>query len=396
MRMDGIGSRKRLGIYVHVPFCLKKCYYCDFLSAPAKAEEMERYFAALREEIQEYRELALPYSVQSIFFGGGTPTLPFAEWIAQVLDEIRKVFLVEEGAEITIECNPETMNGGKLRIYQEAGFNRISFGLQSTDNEELKRLGRVHTYEKFLESYLTAREVGFSNCNVDLMSALPGQTLSGWENTVQKVIALNPEHISAYSLIVEEGTPFFEMEKKGSLSLPCEEDEQRMYERTEELLGAAGYQRYEISNYAKPGRESRHNLIYWTAQEYLGLGLGASSYMDEVRFRNTSDFGDYLRNGKRLELLHTEIERLTLENRMEEFLFLGLRKMDGISKEEFGRKFGCSIEAVYGEVIGKQKREGVLEEDGDRIYLTRRGIEVSNVVLADFLLSVHPTGATGT
>lgn len=388
MMMDGTKYkyRKRLGIYVHIPFCLKKCYYCDFLSAPAKDEVMEQYFAALREEIQAYRELALVYSVQSIFLGGGTPTLPHGEWISEVLEEIQRVFLVEEGAEITIECNPETVDKRKFRIYYKAGVNRISFGLQSADNGELKRLGRVHTYEKFLETYSTAREVGFSNCSVDLMSGLPGQTPDGWENTIQKVIGLKPEHISAYSLIVEEGTPFFEMEKKGCLSLPCEEDERRMYERTEELLEAAGYRRYEISNYAKPGRESRHNLIYWTAQEYLGLGLGASSYMDEVRFRNTSDFGDYLRNGKRLEELHTEVERLTIENRMEEFLFLGLRKMDGISKEEFGRKFGCSIETVYGKVIGKWKRDGGLEEDGDRIYLTRWGIEVSNVVLADFLM----------
>lgn len=385
---DKIRNRKRLGIYAHIPFCLKKCYYCDFLSAPVKNEKMERYFKALQEEIQAYQELALLYSVQSIFFGGGTPTLPCGEWISEVLEQIQRVFLVEEGAEITIECNPETVDKRKLWIYQKAGFNRISFGLQSADNRELKRLGRVHTYEKFLESYLTAREVGFSNCNVDLMSGLPGQTPDGWEDTIQKVTELKPEHISAYSLIVEEGTPFFEMEKKGCLSLPSEEDERRMYERTEELLEAAGYRRYEISNYAKPGLESRHNLIYWTAQEYLGLGLGASSYMDEVRFRNTSDFGDYLRNRKKLEKLHTEVKKLTIENQMEEFLFLGLRKTEGIFKEEFGKKFGCSIERIYGKVIEKWKKSGGLEEDGDRIYLTRWGIEVSNVILADFLLSV--------
>ncbi len=214
--------RKSLGIYVHIPFCLKKCNYCDFLSVPIKEETewVTWYFQALKEEIQEYQEQAGSYVVSSIFLGGGTPTFPSEKWIIQIIEEIQNVFLVEKKAEITIECNPETVNRKKLQAYRETGINRISFGLQSADNRELKRLGRVHTYQRFLESFTAAREVGFSNCNVDLMFGLPGQTLDGWENTVRTAAALAPEHLSAYSLIVEEGTPFFEQRKQGLLSLP--------------------------------------------------------------------------------------------------------------------------------------------------------------------------------
>lgn len=386
MVVDKIGDRKRLGIYVHVPFCLKKCFYCDFLSVPVSDREMEQYFFALMEEILAYREFSLLYSVQSIFFGGGTPSLPSGEWIARILEEIRKVFFVEEGAEITVECNPETADREKFLIYWEAGVNRISFGLQSVHNKELKELGRIHTYEKFLAGFRMAREVGFCNCNVDLMSGLPEQTLSGWEDTIRKVIMLKPEHISAYSLIVEEGTPFYKRMEEGRLFLPDEEEERQMYQKTAEWLEEAGYRRYEISNYAKPGWECRHNLIYWTGQEYLGLGLGASSYMNQVRFRNTSDFAEYRRNRKDLDRLHTEVERLTLENQMEEFMFLGLRKMDGISKAEFKRKFSYSIKTVYGEIVEKWKKKGFLEEDENQIWLTQEGIHISNVILADFLL----------
>jgi len=378
--------KKRLGIYVHIPFCIKKCNYCDFLSSPADFEQMKCYFEALQEEIRGYKEFAFSYTVQSIFFGGGTPTLPLAEWIVEVLEELREIFVVEETAEITIECNPETVDKDKLRFYYQAGINRISFGLQSAENQELKLLGRVHTYEKFLESFLAAREVGFANCNIDLMSALPNQTLVSWENTVRKVIDLKAEHISAYSLMIEEGTLFYKRKEKGELFLPDEEEERRMYQRTEELLKEAGYYRYEISNYAKPERECRHNLIYWTGQEYLGVGLGASSYVGETRFHNTSEMEEYLKEANQPERLYRNIERLTLENQMEEFMFLGLRKINGVSKMEFKEKFYCLIEEVYGDVMERWKQYGCLAEEGDRIYLTHRGIDVSNVVLADFLL----------
>ncbi len=380
--------RKPLGIYVHIPFCLKKCYYCDFLSVPIKEETewVTWYFQALKEEIQEYQEQAGSYAVSSIFLGGGTPTLPSEKWIIQIIEEIQNVFLVEKKAEITIECNPETVNRKKLQAYRETGINRISFGLQSADNRELKRLGRVHTYQRFLESFTAAREVGFSNCNVDLMFGLPGQTLDGWENTVRTAAALAPEHLSAYSLIVEEGTPFFEQRKQGLLSLPEEEEERQMYQKTEQWLEESGYQRYEISNYAKTGWECRHNLIYWSGEDYLGLGLGASSYLNGVRFQNTTDFKSYQKKEKRLEERERGAERLTITNQMEEFLFLGLRKMAGVSKTEFQKRFGYSMDSIHGEVIRKWKKKGLLEEGEDRVWLTRGGIDVSNVILADFLL----------
>lgn len=379
-------NKKRLGIYIHIPFCLKKCFYCDFLSAPAKTEEMEQYFLALDKEISGYDKLASRYSVQSIFFGGGTPTLPSGEQIVPILEKLRKIFFVEEEAEITIECNPETADQKKLWMYKEVGINRISFGLQSVHENELKKLGRVHTYQKFLESFFAAREIGFQNCNVDLMFGLPEQTLADWKDTIQTVSALKPEHISAYSLSVEEGTPYFSQMEEGSLFLPEEEEERNMYQETVHWLKEAGYQRYEISNYAKKGYECRHNLIYWSGQEYLGLGLGASSYLDGVRFRTTSDLKEYQKNGANLDRIHIETERLTTANQMEEFMFLGLRRMAGVSKKEFWRKFGRSVEAVYGEIIKKWKQNGGLEEDIDRIWLTEWGIDISNVVLADFLL----------
>lgn len=382
---DRSGNRRQLGIYVHIPFCLKKCYYCDFLSTSAEWNEMEQYFFALKEEISGYRKLAKDYFVQSIFFGGGTPTLPFGEWIVQVLEQIREIFLVEEGAEITIECNPETVDQKKLWIYKRAGINRISFGLQSAEDRELKRLGRVHTYQRFLDAYSAAREVGFFNCNIDLISGLPGQTPDGWEDTLLKVVSLNPEHISAYSLMIEEGTPFFEMEKEGVLCLPDEEAEWKMYERTAKILEKAGYRRYEISNYAKLGWECRHNQIYWNGQEYLGLGLGASSYIKEERFRNISDLEKYLKYAKEPKQLYAEIIKLTLADKMEEFMFLGLRRTEGISKAEFRKKFESSIETIYGESLKKWEKEGALEAHGDKIWLTQRGMEISNVILADFL-----------
>lgn len=384
-RLEGKNHKKPLGLYVHIPFCLKKCNYCDFLSASAKKEEIAQYFLTLKKEILSCKTWASLYSVQSIFFGGGTPTLPDEEWLIQILEEIKASFLVEEKAEITLECNPETVNQEKLRRYRKAGFNRISFGLQSVEEKELKELGRVHTYQRFLESFTAAREEGFLNCNIDLMFGLPKQTLYGWENTIRTVIALKPEHISAYSLIIEEGTAFFEKMEKGQLSLPDEEEERQMYQKTEQWLKKAGYQRYEISNYAKPGWECQHNLIYWSGQEYLGLGLGASSYMNGVRFRNPSDLEEYQKYKVNLEPYYIEVERLTLTNQMEEFMFLGLRRMDGISKREFKRRFGYFLESVYGEVIKKWEKEGFLEEAEDRIWLTQKGIDVSNVVLADFL-----------
>ncbi len=383
-------EKKNLGIYLHIPFCMKKCHYCDFLSAPADENTKERYIEALKKEIFLYREDLKENIISTIFLGGGTPSLLKEKQIKEILDAIFKTYFVQEGAEITIEANPETLTKEKLKIYKEAGINRLSIGLQSTEEEQLKRLGRIHTYEKFLESYTLAREVGFENINVDLMSALPFQTKEEWEETLRKIVNLNPkpEHISAYSLIIEEGTKFFKI--KEQLSFPDEEEDRQMYWKTKEFLEREGYHRYEISNYALPEKESRHNQTYWTLGEYLGLGLGAASYWNGSRFKNTENLQEYFaffENNmiKELSELQKEVHILSKEEKMEEFMFLGLRRMKGISEKRFLNLFQKDIMEVYREKIEKGVQIGVLWRKDGRIGLTERGIDISNMVLTEFL-----------
>ncbi len=384
-------EKKNLGIYLHIPFCVKKCHYCDFLSAPADEDTKERYVKALKKEIFLYREDLKENIISTIFLGGGTPSLLKEKEIKELLDAIFEAYFVEEGAEITIEANPETLTKEKLKVYKRSGINRLSMGLQSTEEEQLKRLGRIHTYEKFLESYAFAREVGFENINVDLMSALPFQTKEEWEETLRKIVNLNPkpEHISAYSLIIEEGTKFFNI--KEQLSFPDEEEDRQMYWKTKEFLEREGYHRYEISNYALPEKESRHNQIYWTLGEYLGLGLGAASYRNESRFKNTENLQEYFaffENNmiKEPSEFQKEVHILSKEEKMEEFMFLGLRRMKGISEKRFLNLFQKDIMEVYGEKIEKGVQIGVLWRKDGRIGLTERGVDVSNMVLAEFLL----------
>lgn len=383
-------EKKNLGIYLHIPFCMKKCHYCDFLSAPADENTKERYIEALKKEIFLYREDLKENIISTIFLGGGTPSLLKEKQIKEILDAIFKTYFVQEGAEITIEANPETLTKEKLKIYKEAGINRLSIGLQSTEEEQLKRLGRIHTYEKFLESYTLAREVGFENINVDLMSALPFQTKEEWEETLRKIVNLNPkpEHISAYSLIIEEGTTFFKI--KEQLSFPDEEEDRQMYWKTKEFLEREGYHRYEISNYALPEKESRHNQTYWTLGEYLGLGLGAASYWNGSRFKNTENLQEYFaffENNmiKEPSELQKEVHILSKEEKMEEFMFLGLRRMKGISEKRFLNLFQKDIMEVYREKIEKGVQIGVLWRKDGRIGLTERGIDISNMVLTEFL-----------
>lgn len=384
-------EKKNLGIYLHIPFCMKKCHYCDFLSAPADENTKERYIEALKKEIFLYREDLKENIISTIFLGGGTPSLLKEKQIKEILDAIFETYFIKKGAEITIEANPETLTKEKLKIYKEAGINRLSIGLQSTEEEQLKRLGRIHTYEKFLESYTLAREVGFENINVDLMSALPFQTKEEWEETLRKIVNLNPkpEHISAYSLIIEEGTTFFKI--KEQLSFPDEEEDRQMYWKTKEFLEREGYHRYEISNYALPEKESRHNQTYWTLGEYLGLGLGAASYWNGSRFKNTENLQEYFaffENNmiKEPSELQKEVHILSKEEKMEEFMFLGLRRMKGISEKRFLNLFQKDIMEVYGEKIEKGVQIGVLWRKDGRIGLTERGIDISNMVLTEFLL----------
>ena len=368
-------------IYIHIPFCIRKCDYCDFLSGPSGPKEQADYVQALLREIQAAEE-GEGRSVSSIFIGGGTPSVLDERLLGDILREIRNRLKMEEDAEITIEVNPGTANIGKFQAYREMGINRLSIGLQSPEDRELKILGRIHNYGQFLETYQEARTVGFDNINIDLMSAIPDQTYEGWVKNLRTVAELEPEHISAYSLIVEEGTPF----AARKLNLPDEDTEYNMYEATAQILKEYGFEQYEISNYARKGRECRHNVGYWTRQDYLGFGLGASSLYGKERFANTADMKKYLENSRNPEKIREKEPSLTREDEMAEFMFLGLRMTKGISKADFQRCFGCTIESVYGEVLEKyESMELLLEKDG-RIFLSREGIHVSNSIMAEFLL----------
>ena len=371
-------EKERLGIYIHIPFCVRKCAYCDFLSAPASREIMDRYVDSLKQEIRGAEELAERYRVSTVFFGGGTPSLLEGEKLAEILEMLLQVMTVEAEAEITVECNPGTLTENKLDAYRTAGVNRLSIGLQSADNRELRLLGRIHTFEEFLESYELARKKGFGNLNVDLMSALPGQTREGWLQTLEKTADLEPEHISAYSLMIEEGTPFYERYREdapGYRELPDEDTDRLMYEDTKRFLSGRGYERYEISNYARPGYACRHNLSYWERTDYKGFGIGAASLIRNIRYKNNTDLAAYL-NG---DLSYESVSALSRKDVLEETMFLGLRKMEGVVLTEQMRK-------VYGELLNKLEQEGVLGRENNRIFLTDRGIDVSNYVLSEFLL----------
>ena len=370
-----------LELYFHIPFCIKKCEYCDFLSGPATRTRQEDYIYALLREMKTISEKE-KRSVDTIFIGGGTPSVPDCDVMEKFLKGMREDFNVSPDAEITIEANPGTLTPEKLQLYRKYGINRISIGLQSPKDKELKILGRIHNYSQFLESYHMAREAGFSNINIDLMFAIPGQTCKGWLENLRTVAELGPEHISAYSLIIEEGTPFYKKE----LDLPDEDSEYIMYEDTGRILGEYGYHQYEISNYAKKGRRCRHNEGYWTRMEYLGLGLGAASLLGNRRFSNTDSMEEYLKNSGSPEKIRKNQENLSTYDEMAEFMFLGLRMTEGISVKRFQECFGVSIEKIYGKVIDGYKKQGILIEKNGRIFLSRPGIHVSNTIMADFLL----------
>jgi len=378
--------KKELMLYIHIPFCEKKCDYCDFLSAPASGEVKERYAAKLVQEIKSHINMKDLYIISSIFIGWGTPSSLPVKLIRRIMEAVTETFDTSNNAndiEITIEVNPGTASSEKLLEYKESGINRLSFGLQSTDNKELKELGRIHTYETFLENYSLARKIGFHNINIDLMSGLPGQTIDGWLTTLERIIALKPEHISAYSLIIEEGTPFY---SRYGLDYNNEETDRIIYTKTKELLQKNGYNRYEISNYAKDNYECRHNTGYWRRKEYLGLGLGASSLLNEVRMKNEEEINKYLALDSNLNGLITESSPLSKKEEMEEFMFLGLRLTKGISKTNFLKEFGQSIEEVYNKELLKSEQENLLYIGKENIYLTEKGIDLSNIVMSRFLL----------
>ena len=371
-------------LYLHMPFCVRKCAYCDFLSFPSGAETQRMYAKRLMKDIDVMGKRYGEIPVETIFIGGGTPSVPDSALIVEIMEHVRHAFHVADGAEISMEANPGTVTREKLTDYRKAGINRLSFGLQSANDRELKLLGRIHTWAEFLESFTLARECGFANLNIDLMSALPGQTCESWKETLSRVTELDPEHISAYSLIIEEGTPFGERygSEEGRKLLPDEDSEREMYHETKRFLKDCGYERYEISNYAKPGRECRHNIGYWTGVPYLGLGLGASSYLDGCRFTVNPDMKQYLEEKPGM---FADIEKLTKKDMEEEFFYVGLRMTAGVSLSEFERRFGISAKEVYPGLMETFVKEKAARFEGDRFVLTDYGLDVSNYIMAQFL-----------
>lgn len=371
-------------LYLHMPFCVRKCAYCDFLSFPSGAKTQRMYAKRLMEDIGVMGKRYGEIPVETIFIGGGTPSVPDSGLIVEIMEHVRHAFHVADGAEISMEANPGTVTREKLTDYRKAGINRLSFGLQSANDRELKLLGRIHTWAEFLESFTLARECGFANLNIDLMSALPGQTCESWKETLSRVTNLDPEHISAYSLIIEEGTPFGERygSEEGRKLLPDEDSEREMYHETKRFLKDCGYERYEISNYAKPGRECRHNIGYWTGVPYLGLGLGASSYLDGCRFTVNPDMKQYLEEKPGM---FADIEKLTKKDMEEEFFYVGLRMTAGVSLSEFERRFGISAKEVYPGLMETFVKEKAAHFEGDRFVLTDYGLDVSNYIMAQFL-----------
>lgn len=398
--------RKKLSIYIHIPFCVKKCIYCDFLSFGADDPQINRsgavrkaYVQSICRELLSYKSISKDYIVKTIFIGGGTPSILLPGEIMNILATLRSIFKVDEEAEITIEVNPGTLTAIKAAEYLAAGINRMSIGLQSAHNDELAMLGRIHTYEQFLTSYQTARDAGFRNINVDLISAIPGQTLHSYLDTLERVLKCRPEHISSYSLIVEEGTPLAGDQKLLS-KLPDEETDREMYEATGKVLEMSGYKRYEISNYAKPGYECRHNIVYWTMDEYIGIGIGAASFFNGRRYSNTSDIKQYVdtmeevfekrsideayRIPELLSIRHID-ETVDIDTLMEEYVIFGLRMTRGISAADFYERFGHSLYDVYGDIIRGYVASGHMKDEKGMVCFTRKGIDVSNRILVDFL-----------
>lgn len=381
MRME-IRNMKELGIYVHIPFCKRKCAYCDFISFSGKARLIEKYVEALKREINKCKIGKEDYMVKTIYFGGGTPSFIESKYIVEILEAIKEKFNISKNAEITIEINPGTVTEEKLKDYYEVGINRISFGLQSTNSQLLKLVGRIHSYSSFLEGYNLARKTGFKNINVDLMIGLPVQTLKDVQKDLSRIIELNPEHVSVYSLIVEEGTRIEEKIKNKELYLPSEKLERKMYWEVKKKLEEAGYIHYEISNFAKAGYESKHNLSCWNQEEYLGFGLAAHSYFNNVRYSNTDDFEEYFDWPENSKIIH---ERQTDEDRQKEFMLLGLRKIEGVAISDFKNKFIENPIYLYRETLNKLVTQGLIEVDIDSIKLTNRGIDLANLVWEEFV-----------
>ncbi|MGL5084750.1 MAG: radical SAM family heme chaperone HemW [Clostridium sp.] len=380
--MKNTNELNEVSLYVHVPFCKQKCFYCDFPSYATLESLMEGYVEALCKEIEDK---ATGFIIKSIFIGGGTPSYLETHQIKKVLKTISKLNF-SENMEFSMECNPGALEEEKLVAMFEGGVNRISMGLQAVQDTLLKSIGRIHTFNQFEENFKLARKVGFDNINIDLMFGLPNQKVSEWKETLETIAKIGPNHISAYSLIIEEGTCFYKMWNNDKLILPCEDDEREMYEMTKEILKEYGYNQYEISNYCKDGYECEHNKVYWRCMPYLGVGSSSSSFMDGDRFKNINDVAQYIENINKEIEVEEEREENSREDNLEEFMFMGLRLTEGISKNEFKARFGIDISSIYKEVIDKNILLGLIEENEEKILLTEKGIELSNKVMSEFIL----------
>lgn len=376
---------KSFGLYIHIPFCIKKCLYCDFCSFESTEIEQEKYVKALIEEMKLVSKEHGRLLISTIFIGGGTPTAINSELIKHIMNNAKEVFKVMDSAEITIESNPGTITIEKLKDYKECGVNRISIGLQAIQNDLLKTLGRIHTYETFLDSYQLIRQAGFKNVNIDLMYGLPNQTEEEWQETIMEIVALSPEHISAYSLKVEEGTAFEKLEEKGIIKIPSEEVDRRNHHEAISFFSRNGYEQYEISNFAKPGYECKHNLIYWENKNYIGLGLGAHGYIKNSRYGNLTDMDQYCLSVANNKLPIESIEEITKHDEMFESIMLGLRLNKGLSLEGFKKRFGYELESLIGTLLEDLITEKLLYLDSGNLKFTSYGMDISNNVLVRIL-----------
>ena len=386
--------RKQIGLYIHIPFCKQKCSYCDFCSYANKESFIKRYIQCVLKEIIEVgnnNKIDFEngkddlFLVKTIYIGGGTPSLIDSKYIVQIIEDIKLNFEIDEKAEITIEVNPGTVTLEKLEDYKRAGINRLSIGLQSTHEHLLKEIGRIHTYLDFLDTFRFAREAGFENINVDLMIGIPNQTLEEVKDSIEEIVSMEPEHISVYSLILEENTPLFKKVEEG-LELPNEDLERKMYWAVKQTLEQNNYIHYEISNFAKKGYESKHNMGYWQDVPYLGLGVAAHSYLAGQRYAASTDIASYIAGVRTGEFALAQEEAADRKTSMEEFCFLALRTAQGIDKKRFAQKFNCSIQSVYADVIANMKAKKLLFEIDNSIALTELGMKYGNMVFSEFIL----------
>ncbi len=375
---------KKLGIYIHIPFCMSKCFYCDFNSYANKLYLVDKYIECLIKEIYMHKEKMQEYIVDTIFIGGGTPSVIPQKHIYNILDNIYKLCKIEDNNEITIEANPKTLDASKLKVYKSTGINRISMGLQSCNDRLLKKIGRIHTAEDFFETYQLIKDVGFNNINADLMFNLPTQTLDDVISSIENIACLDIKHISFYSLKLEKGTIFYDKYYNDNKEMPDEDTEREMYHKGIEILNKYGYKHYEISNFAKEGFESKHNIKYWEVNPYLGIGLGSHSNMNKTRWNNYEKFQDYFQSMEKDISPIQDKEHIDKAMEMAEYAILGLRLKKGISKKNFKQRFGYELENVFGEKINKFEKQGLLKSK-DRVFLTNKGIDLSNIVFMEFL-----------